>query len=38
MAGQVTGGVKLKVRGKVAKAVGKELGRKKDAFINTFPA
>jgi uncharacterized protein YjbJ (UPF0337 family) len=38
MAGQVTGGVKLKVKGKVAKAVGKELGSKKDAFTNTFSA
>jgi len=35
---KVTGGVKLKVKAKVAKAVGKELGSKKDALTNTFSA
>jgi uncharacterized protein YjbJ (UPF0337 family) len=36
MAGQVTGGVKLKAKGKAAKAVGKEPGNKKGALTNTL--
>jgi hypothetical protein len=38
IAAKVTGGAKLKAKGKAAKAVGKELGSKKDALTNTFSA
>jgi hypothetical protein len=39
-ADKVTGGAKLKAKakGKTAKAVGKELGSKKDALTNTLSA
>ena len=37
-ADKVTGGAKLKATGKAAKAVGKELGSKKDALTNTLSA
>jgi uncharacterized protein YjbJ (UPF0337 family) len=33
---KVTGGAKLKAKGKTAKAVGRELGNKKGALTNTF--
>jgi uncharacterized protein YjbJ (UPF0337 family) len=36
-AGKVTGGVKLNAKGKVAKAVGKEIGSKTDVLTNTLP-
>ena len=35
-AGKVTGRAKLKAKGKVAKAVGTELGSNKDALTNTL--
>ena len=37
-ADKVTGGAKLKAKGRAAKAVGKELGGKKDALTNTLSA
>jgi uncharacterized protein YjbJ (UPF0337 family) len=35
---RVTGGAKLRVKGKAAKAVGRVLGSKKDMLTNTLPA
>jgi uncharacterized protein YjbJ (UPF0337 family) len=37
-ADKVTGGAKLKAKGKAAKAVGKVLGSKKDTLTNTLSA